>query len=110
MGGRPKVSVTLTDDQLVELYFNKQPLHLLCEQHDVEEYAINEAWTKLKTEGKIKQSRRRVIRADHLYNYPALSDTDGRPHVGTEDKLLMRLYEVHSHPRYDIARSGVVMG
>lgn len=106
MGGRPKVSVTLPDELLIEMYHSKQPLHLLCEEHSVEDYALNNAWTQLKTEGKIKQGRRQVVRTDQpLSDRPSISDMDGRPSVGWEDKLLSRLIQVHERPRYDIAKA-----
>jgi hypothetical protein len=112
MSGRTKVSVALTDDQLIDLYHNHQPMHILCEEHDLEEYALNAAWTRLKGQGKIKHGRRAVTRSDvSISNYAPVSDMDGRPTVGYIDELLARLYDVHKEPRYDIfAKEDMVMG
>ena len=101
---RPRVSVTLNDDKLVQLYYNRQPIRLICNQYDVEEYALHKAWIELKHEGKIKHGRRLVDRTEtSIHNYAPISDSDGRPTVGY-DELLAKLYEVHKEPRYDIAK------
>lgn len=103
--GRPRVSVTLTDDKLVRLYYSRQPIRLLCDEYDVEEYALCRAWGALKVAGRIQKGKRPVDRtAFKLKDHPPLSDQDGRPTVGDYDELLDKLYEVHKEPRYDIAK------